>query len=68
MESKLESGMPIVRNILPINIATNTAEKVLVDEPLQWLGFEHRPIEMFYENTGCDGNFMICVRIRIGHK
>lgn len=51
-----------MRNTLPINIVTSAAKKLLVDEALQWIGFEHRPIEMAYENTGCDGNFMICIQ------
>lgn len=28
-----------------------------MDVPLQWIGFEQRPIAMYYENTGCDGKF-----------
>lgn len=47
-----------MRNTLPINIATTSAKTLLIDEPLEWHGFEHRPIEMFYENTGCDGNVL----------
>lgn len=60
-------GVPIVRNTLPINIVTSAAKALLADEPLQWIGFEHRPIEMVYENTGCDGNITICTQsIQIG--